>query len=253
MNEKKEKTGYFANKQDLAFDAMVEKFLINPAVSAEKLQVFVDMQVKQKQTLSKQMFSLDMVRVQQELRAVPEDMQNDQTHSTYSSYKMMLKHVKPVYTEHGFALMFYEIDAPKEGEIRVCVDVMHKMGHTEKHHTDVPLDDRGVKGTVNKTRPHAKGSSLSYGRSYLMKLIFNLSTGDDDDGNAAGNGLNNDSSGATDTQILQIKELRDKLGLSDDDFKVRLKRRFGVDCPRKLSGQQADLLIRALGEMRGAI
>ena len=39
-------------------------------------------------------------------------------------------------------------------------------------------------GTVNKTKIHASGSTLSYGRRYLLKLIFNLTTVDelDDDG-----------------------------------------------------------------------
>ena len=36
------------------------------------------------------------------------------------------------------------------------------------------------------TQVHGVGSAFSYGRRYLTCLVFNIPTGDDDDGNAAG-------------------------------------------------------------------
>jgi len=36
------------------------------------------------------------------------------------------------------------------------------------------------------TKTHATGSGFAYGKSYLLRMIFNIPTGGDDDGNAAG-------------------------------------------------------------------
>jgi len=78
---------------------------------------------------------------------------------------------------------------------------MHQDGWTKTYWTDIPLDDKGFKGTPNKTQTHAKGSSLSYGKSYLLRLIFNIPTGDDDDGNSAGIEF------ITEDQVSQLEEM----------------------------------------------
>jgi hypothetical protein len=50
----------------------------------------------------------------------------------------------------------------------------------------MPADGKGAKGGDVMTRTHATGSALSYGMRYLLKMIFNVAVGeDDDDGNDA--------------------------------------------------------------------
>ena len=231
------------------FTVLLEKMMLNPDVPADKLQVMLDMQENNFNRSAKVAFSVGMKKVQEQLQIVPEDKENEQTHSMYSSYKILMAYVKPFYVEAGFALVFSEEDTDKENEVRICIDVMHEAGCTKHYHTDIPLDDRGIKGTINKTRPHAKGSSISYGRSYLVKMIFNLSTGeaDDSDGNSPGSSLGT----SDDKQIKKIKDLREELSLSEEDFKKRLKKRFNTDCPRNLTYIEAEELIRALTMLRG--
>ena len=48
------------------------------------------------------------------------------------------------------------------------------------------MDDKGSGGKTNKTAVHAIGSSDSYACRYLKKMAFNVPSGKDDDGNAAG-------------------------------------------------------------------
>jgi hypothetical protein len=51
----------------------------------------------------------------------------------------------------------------------------------------MPADGKGAKGNDVMTKTHATGSAMSYGSRYLLKLIFNIAIGqDDDDGNGAG-------------------------------------------------------------------
>ena len=68
------------------------------------------------------------------------------------------------------------------------MELAHRAGFTKHYRIDVPIDATGMAGKVNKTKTHAMGSTLSYGRRYLKLMAFDIATGDDDDGNAAGSG-----------------------------------------------------------------
>ena len=127
-----------------------------------------------------------MVKVQAEIPVIYRDMKNNQTHSQYASYENIVKITKEIYTKQGFSISFSEGDTPRENHIRINATVMHEGGHSVNHFADIPLDVAGIKGTTNKTAVHAKGSSFSYGRRYLLCMIFNIPTGDDDDGQSAG-------------------------------------------------------------------
>ena len=160
--------------------------LLEHGVSTDQLEKLLELQERHEANEARKVFYADMANAQAEMPMAPEDKYNQQTKSHYSSYKALAAACKPVYTAHGLSLVFYESDCPKDDHIRVSVNVSHRLGHVETYHTDVPMDSAGIAGKVNKTPTHAKGSSFSYGRSYLMKLVFNLPTGDDDDGQAAG-------------------------------------------------------------------
>ena len=187
--------------------------LLEHGVSTDQLEKLLELQERHDANEAKKAFFLDMAACQSEMPMVVEDAYNDQTKSSYASYKGLAKICKPVYTRHGFSLMFYEEDCPSPEMVRMCVDVMHRLGHTVKRHADIPLDATGIKGSVNKTKPHAKGSSFSYGRGYLMRLIFNLPTGDDDDGNAAGT-----QEFITDEQAVILKDLLRKTNADVNGF-----------------------------------
>jgi hypothetical protein len=165
---------------------LVERLVSNPDVDVEKLQKVLDMQEHAMDKAAQRDFNAAMVVAQKNMPIVGKDKNNTQTKSKYSSYEAILKATQPVYTAAGFSVSFYEEDAKADGEIRVCADIMHEGGCTVKRHIDIPIDNAGIAGKVNKTATHAKGSSISYGRSYLIKMIFNIPTGDDDDGNGAG-------------------------------------------------------------------
>ena len=50
----------------------------------------------------------------------------------------------------------------------------------------MPADGKGAKGGDVMTKTHATGSAMTYGQRYLVKMIFNIAVGADDDGRAAG-------------------------------------------------------------------
>ena len=242
---------YEVATQQAAFFSSIEKLAANP-----KIKQIMDMQEHILNRNAKQEFSAAMVQVQTNIPTVPRDKYNEHTKSWYSSYEMIMQHCKPVYTSHGFAISTYEGAQIKEGEnfpliaeggVRVFGDVMHEGGWSKTYYTDVPLDDKGPQGKTNKTLPHAKKSSLSYGRSTLMCMILNIPTGDGDDGNAAGT---KDVEMITKYQKKRIEELVETLNISDADFEKRLSDRFeGIKRVDDLYTESADILTRTLEKM----
>lgn len=183
----------------VATPATLLQMAVESGADVEKLEKLMDLQERWEANQAAKEFNVSMAAAQSEMPEIFEDKTNTQTRSTYSSYKGILKAIKPIYTKNGFSMLFYEDDTDGE-DIRVCADVMHSGGHTRKVHVDIPLDMTGIKGTVNKTKPHAKASSISYGRNYIIRMVWNLATSEDD-GNAAGQSVEL----ITDEQLLALE------------------------------------------------
>lgn len=128
-------------------------------------------------------------RAREEMPIIRARGRNDTTRSNYALMADIQNKVVPVYSKHGFSMVFSTDASPIENHRRVIAQVSHLEGHSETYHTDLPLDGVGMKGNQNKTPIHAAGSSDTYGQRYLTKLVWNLTiTNDptDDDGNAVG-------------------------------------------------------------------
>ena len=146
----------------------------------EKLEKLLDLQERYERNEARKAFSSDFSVVQANITAVVKKESNPQTHSKYAGLDSVLETSKPVYTAQGFSIIFYEGKTDVEENVRVCADVLHKAGHKETYHLDVPLGGVGIKGIVNMTKIHAKATSVTYGRRYLLCMIWNIPTQDDD-------------------------------------------------------------------------
>ncbi len=134
---------------------------------------------------AKKVYASDFAVAQSKIEAVVKGKYNPQTKSRYAGIDDVIGMAKPVYTEQGFSIIYYEGETKVAEHIRVCADVLHKAGHKETYHYDVPLGGVGIKGVVNMTAIHAKATSVTYGRRYLLCMIWNIPT-QDDDGNSPG-------------------------------------------------------------------
>lgn len=155
-------------------------------VEPKDLQGFLDVQINWEKREAEKAFNDAMARVHAGIPLVIKSGQNPQTRSKYAELDHIISATKDVYTKEGFSVSFYEGENAPQGHVRICADILHRLGHKQTRHIDVPLDGVGIKGNANMTAIHAKASSTSYGRRYLMCMIFNIPTGDDD-GNGAGN------------------------------------------------------------------
>lgn len=136
-------------------------------------------------------FNAAMSAVQSKMSTIATDANNPSTKSRYASYSALDRALRPLYSAAGFALSYDTEDSPIADCVRIVCFVTHtapgaKRSHTRKPHVDMPADGKGAKGGDVMTKTHAAGSAFSYGQRYLLRMIFNIAVGRDDDGNGAG-------------------------------------------------------------------
>lgn len=167
-----------------ALISMIERAARDPAVDMDKLERLVLMQERVSQRDAEQAFNEAMSLAQKEIGRIATDAANTQTKSRYATYAAIDRIIRPIYTKHGFALSFDTEDGAPPEYVRVVCFVSNG-GFTRKYKADMPADGKGAKGGDVMTKTHAMGAGMQYGMRYLVKGIFNIAIGADDDGNAA--------------------------------------------------------------------
>jgi hypothetical protein len=156
----------------------------DPNTDVEKLERVMALYERITSHTAEQAFNTSMKAAQEEMGQISTDMYNDQTKSKYASYAAMDRALRPIYTKHGFSVSFDEGDTDKPDHIRVLAYVAHDGGFTRTYRKDMPADGKGAKGGNAMTLTHASGAADTYGMRYLLKKIFNVAVGEDDnDGN----------------------------------------------------------------------
>lgn len=151
----------------------------------EQLRVLQDMHFREISRVEELEFNQALNQAQSEMGRIAANAVNPETKSKYATYDKLDAVVRPIYTKHGFSLSFSEEDSPKAEHVRIICYVSRK-GHTRIYRKDMPVVTTGPKGTAFMTKTHATASADSYGKRYLLKDIFNIAIGeDDDDGNGA--------------------------------------------------------------------
>jgi hypothetical protein len=160
----------------------------DPNVEVDKLERLLAVYERVKRADAEQLFNAAMTETQKEMRPIAADASNPQTKSKYASYAALDNILRPIYTKHGFGLSFDTGDGAPADHLRVLCYVSHGGGFTRTYKVDMPADGKGAKGGDVMTKTHATGSALTYGQRYLLKAVFNIAVGRDDDGNKAHGG-----------------------------------------------------------------
>lgn len=167
--------------------AMMERLALNPDLPVDKLEKLLDMQLRVRAMEAETAFNASMTDAQSEMRRVSADASNPQTNSKYASYAQLDRALRPIYTKHGFSVSFDEGAAPSKEEVLALAYVSHSGGHTRTYRKTMPIVTTGIKGNAMMTATHGAASAGSYAKRYLLKDIFNVAIGeDDDDGNGPG-------------------------------------------------------------------
>lgn len=219
--------------------AIINTAAQNPEVDVDKMRALLDMKKEIDAKEAEVLFNACMNKCQADIGRVAADKKNNQTHSEYASYAALDRVVRPVYTKWGFSLSFNT--EPVESEtVRVLCYVSHENGHTRNYSVDMPADGKGAKGGDVMTKTHAAGSAMQYGQRYLLKLIFNVAIGTDDDGNAAS------APPISEAYCQKLEVMLDETGADIDKF----KQFFGINFIKELPSNRFDEAIRMLQKKR---
>jgi len=167
----------------------------DPNIRPEVVAAFIGMQERLEDRQAEREFNQAFVQMQPRLPRITRDgtlkypVNKNQPDgpqkeiSKYAKWETIDAAIRPLLTEHGFALSFTTAPRPGDGGgLLVTAILRHAGGHKQETPVPVPLDTSGGKNNLQ-----GYGSSLSYGKRYAATAALNLITeGEDDDGKAGG-------------------------------------------------------------------
>ena len=143
---------------------------------------------------------------------------NNQTHSKYADLTQIKRVVDPLLAKYGF-FDRYEDVMHEDGRITTTCIITHELGHSIRNSVTLDLDNKGIKGTVNKTSIHASASTMTYGQRLALCRALGLRIAEDTDGNSVYDTI-------TDEQAKELKDLLKETGADVKKFLAYMK----VDC-----------------------
>jgi hypothetical protein len=134
---------------------------------------------------SKRAFDEDFARMKPELPRVIATHHNDQTNSNFAKIEDINGQIDPILGQHGFGTSA-KVVRQTPTDVTMRLELKHSGGHAESMELTMPIDDKGAKGTVNKTAIQGIASTITYIKRVGFCALLNISTGDDIDGNNPG-------------------------------------------------------------------
>jgi hypothetical protein len=168
-----------------------------------------------------------MSACQEDLPVVVKNRRNSHTKSNYADLSAIEEQAMPIIHKHGFGVSFQPDGYNDLGELLIKWEISHAGGYVRNGVGAIPVDGAGSQGKVNKTGTQAFGSTATYGRRYLLCMLFNISTGDDRDGNAAPE----DNSPISQDQLMKLRELLEVSGADAEIFCEKWKIEALPDLP----------------------
>lgn len=201
---------------------MIERIAMDPNIPLERLEKMLDMKERMEDRArededrqAKKAYFAAMSLCQSELPVVTKTKRNDHTRSSYADLAAIEEQAMPTIHKHGFAVSFQPDGYNNKGELRIVWEISHAEGHSRTGVGEIPVDGAGAQGKVNKTGTQAFGSTATYGRRYLLCMLFNISTGDDMDGNKSAP-INQERINAE--QLSNLRQLIEKTGTDIEQF-----------------------------------
>ena len=163
--------------QSNALLSVIERVANSPDADVDKLERMLAMQERVLERNAQQAFGEAMALMQADLPVIERNGEiavNGVVRSNYAKFEDINKAMLPVMQKHGFAINFsVEQD---DQYIKIIGTLRHREGHRESTSLKLPADTTGSKNAVQSI-----GSSVSYGKRYVMCALLNISTTDEDD------------------------------------------------------------------------
>ncbi len=216
----------------------------DPRVDVEKMRALTDLRRQMRMEDAEEQFNLALTAAQTEMRPVEADANNPSTKSKYATLYGVDKALRPIYVKHGFSISYNTTDSPLPAHTRVLAYVSRGL-YTRTYQYDVAIDAKGPKGNDVMNKTHAGGSALSYGKRYLLLMIFNVTIhrgiDRDDDGRAASGDL-----AVTPQQLAELVKLADDAGADKAKFCVVMDVESFAEIPQSRFAEAKQQLNRKL-------
>jgi hypothetical protein len=232
---------------DAPMVAMIERIVMDPSIPIDRLEQMMAMKERMEdraRTTAKEdrdfearkAYFAAMSACQKKLPVVVKSQRNSHTNSNYADLAAIEAQAMPIIHDHGFGVSFQPDGYNDNGELRILWEISHNEGYVRNGVGEIPVDGAGTGGKVNKTGTQAFGSTATYGRRYLLCMLFNISTGDDRDGNKVP-----DTGGPiSDEQTIALREKIDAVEADIERFCNRWKIEALKELPK---GQFKDAMV----------
>jgi hypothetical protein len=149
----------------------------NPKDAVEVLQELFKLHTDMERARAEAEFNDALTRCQSEIGVIANDAQGQK--KPYATYKALDKVVRPVYLRNNLNVSFGSGPCNIPNHIMVTCDVSLR---SYSRHYEIPMDASGLgpKGDGALSKPHAILAAAEYGRRILLKMIFNIVTGEED-------------------------------------------------------------------------
>jgi len=239
-------TGKLISAADAPMVAMIERIAMDPNIPIDRLEKMMAMKERMEDRAredaereARKAYYFAMSRCQKALPVVTKTKWNDHTKSNYADLAAIEDQAMPIIHDFGFGVNFQPAGYNDKGELQIKWTISHEEGHSESDIAGIPVDGAGSQGKVNKTGTQAFGSTATYGRRYLLCMLFNISTGDDRDGNTVPPASNDP---ITDKQAAEIRGLIEQGEVDTEKFCGR----WGIDAITDLPQRQYDEVVLSL-------
>lgn len=206
-----------------AMAMMIERVVMDPSLPIERLTQMIELKERMEdraladqQRRAEQSYFTDMAKCQAALPVVRKSRSNAHTKSSYADLADIERDAMPIIHAHGFSVSFQPDGISEGGDLRIIWHIGHSGGFSRSGLAEIPMDGKGLRGSDNKTAVQSFGSTASYGRRYLLCMLFNISTGDDTDGNAPP--VKEGPAKITADQFIALRDKLEESGMKPLDF-----------------------------------
>lgn len=205
----------------------------NPEVDPQKMQGLLDVQMRMMDKDAEIKFNSALMELQEELPRIGKDakiVHNGKLIAKYATYEKIDDVIRPLLRKHNFALRFNTKVVDKQ--IIITATLSHKAGHSITDEIPLTIDTSGAKNNVQGV-----GSTIAYGKRYLVGMLLNLVfEGEDDDGQAAD---------FVPLSQQQMEQIEDMIAATDTD-EAKFLDYIGVESLEKMHAKDYDRAMIAL-------
>lgn len=170
---------HIAVRQEAALDRPTDLLQIilqvvqDPRMDVEKMERLLAMQERVMADQRKTAFMAAMARLQERLPQI--DKHGQAKNSKFAKLEDIDVIIRPMLAEEGFSFSFDE-ESHEEKTVTFVATLSHRDGHAESKRLTVPIDAAAKNREGMSIRPAIQdaGSTVSYARRYLIKMMLNI-------------------------------------------------------------------------------